>query len=304
MVMQEIKSKMKQTFELKTLEDYSDEALLDELRRVADELKGKRLTHKSFNELSRVHSTTIRYRFGSWKNALDLAGISKTIAPRKDPLTRETVLLAIRACAEESPEISVTQAEIARRLEIHDGTITRKFGKWKNLLKEVGLCPVPLGRRYTEEECYENIVVLWTHYGRQPHFSELKRPPSMVGPKAYTGRWGGWRAALSAFIKYVNQAPPVLQAPIVEEAGFESSAASATPIVVPRSISLSVRYKVLCRDRFCCVICGRSPAKDPSIELHVDHKEPWSKGGPNTEENLRTLCRDCNLGKGAKIENA
>ena len=295
---------MKQTFELKTLEDYSDEALLDELRRVADELNGKRLTHESFNELSRVHSTTIRYRFGSWKNALDMAGISKTIAPRKNPLTREMVLAAIRACAEESPETSVTQTEIARRLEIYHGTITRKFGKWKNLLKEVGLSPVPLGRRYTEEECYENIVVLWTHYGRQPHFVELKRSPSTVGPKAYIGRWGGWRAALSAFIKYINQAPQVLQAPISEEAGFESSAALATPIVMPRSISLSVRYKVLCRDRFRCVICGRSPAKDSSIELHIDHIKPWSKGGQNTEENLRTLCRDCNLGKGAKIENA
>lgn len=57
---------------------------------------------------------------------------------------------------------------------------------------------------------------------------------------------------------------------------------------------------MLCRDWFRCVICGRSPAKEPNIELHID---PWSKGGQNTEGNLRTLCFDCNLGKGAKIEN-
>lgn len=61
---------MNNNFELTTLEEYSDEALLNELRRVADELKGERLTHEKFNKLGRVHSTTLRYRFGSWKKLL------------------------------------------------------------------------------------------------------------------------------------------------------------------------------------------------------------------------------------------
>jgi hypothetical protein len=295
--------KTKPMFELKTLEDYSDNALLDELRRVADELNGKHLTIENFNQLARVHSTTLRYRFGSWKNALNLAGISEVIAPRFNPLTRETVILSLRDYAKEYPGTSVTQDEIARKLGVHRGTLTRRFGKWEDLLNEVGLSPVPLGRRYMDEECYENIIVLWTHYGRQPHFAELKKPPSTVGPKAYIGRWGGWRAALGAFVKYVNQAPDVAQTPVIEKHSFESSTTKSTSIITPRSISLTLRYKVLSRDRFRCVICGRSPAKDLSIELHVDHIVPWSKDGQNTEENLRTLCFDCNLGKGANIEN-
>ena len=44
-------------------------------------------------------------------------------------------------------------------------------------------------------------------------------------------------------------------------------------------------------------ICGRSPAKDMNIELHVDHIMPYSKGGETVIENLQTLCSDCNLGK-------
>lgn len=292
---------MKTLFELKTLEDYSDDALLDELRRVATALNGKRLTHENFNKLSRVHSTTVRYRFGSWKNALDKAGISETIAPRAKTLTREAVINALRAYSKESPNTPVTQAEIARYLGVFNSTISKKFGKWKKLLKEVGISPVPLGRRYTDEECYENIITLWTHYGRQPHFAELKRLPSKVGSKAYVLRWGGWRAALSAFIKYVNQEPQQNQVHILEET---EPINLSQDIPIPRSISLSLRYKVLCRDRFRCVICGRSPAKDTNIELHVDHIVPWSKGGESTEQNLRTLCFDCNLGKGAKTENA
>ena len=65
----------------------------------------------------------------------------------------------------------------------------------------------------------------------------------------------------------------------------------------PRNINLRLRYKVLKRDNFKCVICGRSPAKNPDIELQVDHIIPYSKGGETVIENLRTLCSECNLGK-------
>lgn len=68
-------------------------------------------------------------------------------------------------------------------------------------------------------------------------------------------------------------------------------------VVSTRNISDKLRYQVLRRDNFKCCTCGASPAKDPSVELHVDHIIPWSKGGKNTLENLQTLCSRCNLGK-------
>ena len=65
-----------------------------------------------------------------------------------------------------------------------------------------------------------------------------------------------------------------------------------------RMISPKLRYQVLKRDFFKCSICGASPAKDPAVELHVDHIVPWSKGGETKLDNLQTLCSLCNLGKG------
>jgi len=41
----------------------------------------------------------------------------------------------------------------------------------------------------------------------------------------------------------------------------------------------------------------RTQAKDPGVELHVDHIFPWSKGGETVFENLQTLCSKCNGGK-------
>ena len=64
-----------------------------------------------------------------------------------------------------------------------------------------------------------------------------------------------------------------------------------------RAISDKLRYQVLKRDNFKCCACGASPAKDPSVELHIDHIIPWSKGGESTLEDLQTLCSKCNIGK-------
>jgi AraC-like DNA-binding protein len=286
------------TFELKTLVNYSDDALLDEIRRVSTALNGERLTQEKFLTLSRVHVSTIRNRFGSWKEALDRAGIDESIAPRFVPIQCDAVIDAIKACAKAYPGASPTVEEIADRLGVYKTTLARRFGAWRDLLNEVGLSSVPLGRRYTDAECFENIVALWTYYGRQPRFAELKQPPSTVGSKAYVTRWGGWRAALGAFIEHVEQ--PAIEEEKALETQEESSEAIQVP--PPRSISLSLRYKVLRRDHFRCVLCGRSPANDHSVELHVDHIVAWSKGGRNVEQNLRTLCFECNLGKGDKDE--
>jgi len=291
-------------FDLKTLEEYSDDALLAELRRVAETLKGQRLSIDRFNSLSRVHSTTLRYRFGSWPASLEKAGISGEIAPRQRVLSRAQVVQCLRDFAERNAGASVTRDAIAAQLGVHATTLTRRFGKWENLLAAVGIPPVPLGRRYTDEECFENILALWTHYGRQPHFAELNQTPSTVGSKAYVRRWGGWRKALGAFVRRVNETE---QGSETQPRPEESSAPATPPVpdlAVPRSINLSLRYTVLSRDRFRCVLCGASPAKDVATELHVDHITPWSRGGLNVTENLRTLCLRCNLGKGSRIENA
>ena len=48
------------------------------------------------------------------------------------------------------------------------------------------------------------------------------------------------------------------------------------------------RLLVLRRDNYSCVLCGNQG------RLEVDHIEPWSAGGSDDLENLRTLCHKCN----------
>lgn len=62
-----------------------------------------------------------------------------------------------------------------------------------------------------------------------------------------------------------------------------------------------LRYEILKRDNFRCVLCGRNVEED-GVKLEIDHIIPISKGGLTSKENLRCLCKDCNRGKGDKIE--
>jgi 5-methylcytosine-specific restriction endonuclease McrA len=60
-------------------------------------------------------------------------------------------------------------------------------------------------------------------------------------------------------------------------------------------MTVSLRYSILERDRFACVLCGR--AVPDGAKLHVDHIISICRGGKSTPDNLRTLCQDCNYGR-------
>lgn len=61
-----------------------------------------------------------------------------------------------------------------------------------------------------------------------------------------------------------------------------------------KHIPLAVRRAVYERDGFACINCG---AFD---DISLDHIVPYSLNGPDTVENLQTMCRPCNSRKGAK----
>jgi 5-methylcytosine-specific restriction endonuclease McrA len=63
------------------------------------------------------------------------------------------------------------------------------------------------------------------------------------------------------------------------------------------SILLQQRFRIFIRDNFKCCYCGRQPNKDNDVVLQIDHIIPRAKGGYDTDDNLQTTCKECNLGK-------
>lgn len=75
--------------------------------------------------------------------------------------------------------------------------------------------------------------------------------------------------------------------------------AKKTSFEKSNGLSSTLRFAILKRDKFRCVLCGCTSA---TCVLEVDHIKPshfFKKGDRtrNAPQNLRTLCRRCNMGR-------
>lgn len=68
----------------------------------------------------------------------------------------------------------------------------------------------------------------------------------------------------------------------------------------PRRIEHALRWRVLSRDDFRCVYCGRSADRD-GVVIVVDHIIPRSAGGETRLPNLAASCSDCNQAKADSV---
>ncbi len=165
-------------------------------------------------------------------------------------------------------------------------TASRRFGSWNKAAAAAGL-QIANEINISDERLFENLMLLWEHYGRQPRRAELARPPSEISQGAYRRRFHSWMDALTQFVTYANAQDARPPDPAEVASGHRTS----------RDPSLRMRFRVLKRDNFSCRACGASPALRPGLSLHVDHIKAWSCGGETVDENLQTLCEGCNLGK-------
>lgn len=64
-----------------------------------------------------------------------------------------------------------------------------------------------------------------------------------------------------------------------------------------RRISALRREAIFERDGYRCVECGEIRRR----KLTIDHRIPLAHGGTNEDENLQTMCKECNNRKGDSL---
>jgi hypothetical protein len=282
-----------------------DEELIEDVKRVAALCQKESLTGKEYEAQGWFSLGTLRNRFGSWNEVLRHAGLSvergrfkKHCYCEKD----EDFFEDLRKVAKQFNRNYVSVEEYAQYGKYSYGQRRKRFKCWDNLLKAAGLEPTPFrtgpNLKYSDEELFEEMERMWILKGRQPRYYD---EGFRINGKTYASRFGSWRKALEAFVSYINS----------DDDEEEKNESVPSEVVIDtsndkkptfkhktkRDINLRLRFKVMARDHFKCCKCGKSPATDPSVILHIDHIHPYSKGGETIMENLQTLCSDCNLGK-------
>jgi hypothetical protein len=187
--------------------------ILAELRRVAalvPEARGP-LTLARYWPLGRVSYTLVQRRFGSWREALEAAGLGHryggrvvTEKQRARPARRlsDGALLAeMRRLAKEIGRPTLRVEDLGRSPVLTYSILQARFGSWDAAVRRAGLTRAVFGRRYSGTQVYENLLAVWRHHERPPTKLDMARYPSRIGVQTYLTRFGTWAEALEAFAR-------------------------------------------------------------------------------------------------------
>ena len=188
-----------------------------------------------------------------------------------------------------------------------DGSWVKALDALKQHLQQKGLdlSPRPYDPRrvYSDKDLFDEMERIWKLVGQRPSRIEWEMSDPKISYGCYKHRFGGWVKTCTKFIEY-KMGGEILADDFVLPDRDNQITQSKNQIDYKqeksRNVSLSLRLQVLQRDNFRCIYCGKSPATDFGTKLHIDHIQPFSKGGKSALENLQTLCEECNLGKSDK----
>lgn len=295
-----------------------DEDLLNDLLQVFRECQNTAFTRTYYRKHGKYSANTIERRFGTWNNALKRIGLPINhggggVKRHETCMSDDDFFADMQKIAKRLNKSYITTGEYDCYGKYDKSAMIRKYSSWDIILQKANLSSTPyrLGKnkQITDEELFQDIERVWIKLGRQPTIQDIHKGEFNFGQNTFVRRFGGWRNALEAFIQYINSADDSSnkieddgkntgkENPPHKTALVQESTATKKEHKTTRDINLRLRFKVMARDNFKCQICGRSPATDPKITLHIDHIIPWSKGGETIFENLQTLCSECNLGK-------
>lgn len=230
---------------------------------------------------------------------------------RLNEFSREKMLDELEKAAKHFNYIEFGWRDFNSIADISANPIKKHFGSWKNgldalrkHLQDKGLDLSPRSyspnRIYSDKDLFDEMERIWKKVGQRPSRTEWEMSERKIGYNCYKKRFGGWVNACTKFIEYKMGKDILADDFVLPERGDSKTQTKIKDNYKKentRNISLFLRLKVLSRDNFRCVFCGKSPATDIGTKLHIDHIKPFSKGGESVLENLQTLCEECNLGK-------
>ena len=173
---------------------FTREYLIDCLHRLEDRL-GRTPKEADTHQHADIpgHTTYVK-RFGTWRAALEGAGIP--IDPSNMRYDREMLLELLRKTADQLGRVPAA-SEMDELPGPHSSSFRKYFGSWRAALSAIGLRPTSL-YLYETEELLTVLRELAAELGHAPSTSELKAPPDLPADTTYRRRFGTWHEAITA----------------------------------------------------------------------------------------------------------
>lgn len=122
-------------FEINFLGEYSEEAILDELRRVAKATDSETVSKSDIENYGKVSYSLINKRFGSLRRALQKAGLKPTRYMNASDEEMLAILIDLWELVLEKDGRTPQRKDLkAYGFTISGDTYTRRFGSWKKAL--------------------------------------------------------------------------------------------------------------------------------------------------------------------------
>jgi len=206
----------------------------------------------------------------------------------KRNISEQELLNDLTQVAEKLKQRTVSASQYEKLGKYGKTTILRRFKGWNDALLKAGLELTDVPREISDDELFENLVIIFQTLGHQPKYRDIKRPMSKYSMSTYENRFGSWNETLLKLAEKLKIE--------IDKSGIENIRDKKV-IQDTREINYRLRYMILTRDKYTCRSCGASPVKDSTVSLEIDHIIPWSKGGRTELSNLQVLCSKCNSGK-------
>ena len=213
----------------------------------------------------------------SWRKTILMVQFILLISPVLQEHRGDLSYLRPEGMSRDWPEVSA--ADLLR----YGGTKPRSYSEiWAEAL----------GWAQPVQEIYEDVA---DRSGPQAAWENLSAPS---GYQQQTREVAEQLSKASRYLDYCRQCV-VAYGPQPVRSGERTQSGGPTQERNGRiGLSPRIRFKVLQRDNFRCQFCGRG--QQDGVKLHIDHIVPVARGGRDDEENLQTLCGECNLGKGTE----
>lgn len=164
------------------LNDYkkklTDEEIIKDIKRVAQELERDYISISTYKEHGGQFSqTAIQGHFGTWKNALSIAGLrNERTKSELKRIKNEDYYSDLQRIAKQLNKDTVLFEEYKQYGKYAAEYVFSRFKTWDKALLAAGLQPTGFARsRIDEQALFDELERIWTKLGRQPTSTDITR---------------------------------------------------------------------------------------------------------------------------------